>query len=137
MPIGIMTRPNYFSFQIYIALLNVLACTRNKSKRHSPKLPPGSGLQRLTQILADPARQRKESQSRCLLPKIPKPASPRLAALPRQLGTRHWSIADEATAWEGQARRSRSLCGRGALRNVSAPRSWEIAVAQRPGAAVS
>lgn len=137
--ISTVTCPNYFSFQIHVVLLNLLACTRNKSKRHSPKLLPGSGLQCLTQMLADPActRQRKESRSCHLLPKIPIPASPRLAILPCQPRTRHRSISDGATAREGQAQRSHSPCGHGALRNASAPHGWEIAIAWSPGAAVS
>lgn len=113
MPASIVTHPNYSSFQIHVVLLNLLACTRNKSKRHSPVLPSGSGLQHLTQMLADPvcARQkRRESWSHNLLQKIPKLASPRLAALPQQHGTRHWSVNDKATTQEDQACRSHSRC---------------------------
>ncbi|XP_029819956.1 transmembrane emp24 domain-containing protein 10 [Manacus vitellinus] len=75
------------------------------------------------------ARQKKESQSCRLLPKIPKPASPKFVALPHQPGTKRWSITDEDTTREGPH-------GREALRNASAPCSWEMAIARSLGAAI-
>lgn len=113
MPTSIVTCPNRFSFQIHVVLLDLLACTRNKCKRHSPILPSGSGLQCLTQMLADCLCQteKKGGLVSQLSEKIPKPASPRLAALPQQPGTRHWRINDKATIQEDQAWRSHSCCG--------------------------